>query len=93
MLESLFNKVAGLAACNFIELLKTFLLLRMFSLASNVLVLFNDAVVTEFLKYCFGAKLIDRLSDKKHLMSLFLSVAENIRKFFAGLSSLKVNAI
>ena len=35
-----------------------------------------------FLKYCFGAKLIDRLSGKKHyLLSLLLSVAENIQSF------------
>ena len=33
----------------------------MFSFVSNVLVLFSEAEVTEFLKYCFGAKLVDRL--------------------------------
>ena len=57
----------------------------MFSLVSNILVLFHEAEVTVFLKYCFGTKLIDRLSRKKHyFMSLFLSVAENIQKFFDG---------
>ena len=56
----------------------------MFSLVSNILVLFNGAKVPEFLKYFFGTKLINRLSGKKHyLMSLFLSAAENIQKFFA----------
>ena len=56
----------------------------MFSLVSNILVLFNGAKVPEFLKYFFGAKLINRLPGKKHyLMSLFLSFAENIQKFFA----------
>ena len=57
----------------------------MFSSVSNVLVSFNEAEVTEFLKYCFRAKLINRLSSKKHyLMPLFLSPAGNIRKFFVG---------
>ena len=57
-------------------------LFRMFSLVSNVLDLFSEAEVIVFLKYCFGAKLIDRLFGKKHLMYLFLSGAENIRKLF-----------
>ena len=38
--------------------------------------------MTGFLKYCFCAKLIDKLCGKKHLMPMFLSIAENIRKFF-----------
>ena len=64
------------------QTLKISLLFRMFSLVSNVLVLFKEAEVIEFLKQCFGAKLIDSLSRKKHyLMALFFSVAENIRKF------------
>ena len=55
----------------------------MFSLVPNVLVLFNEAGMIGFLKYCFRDKLNDWLSGKKHyLMSLFLSVVENILKFF-----------
>ena len=37
----------------------------MFSLVSSVLVLLNEAEVTRFLKYYFGAELIDRFSGKK----------------------------
>ena len=51
----------------------------MFSLVSNVLVLFNGAEVPEFLRNSFSAKLIDKLSGKKHYL---MSVAENIQKFF-----------
>ena len=57
----------------------------MFSFVSNELVLLNEAELTEFLKHCFGAKLIDRLFGKKYyLISLFLSIAENIQKFFVS---------
>ena len=57
----------------------------MFSSVSNVLASFNEAEVTEFLKHCFRATLINRLSGKKYyLMPLFLSPAGNIRKFFVG---------
>ena len=51
----------------------------MFSLVSNVLVLFNGAEVPEFLRNSFSAKLIDKLSGKKHYL---MSVEENIQKFF-----------
>ena len=45
------------AAMQMSRTLKIFLLFRIFSLVSNVLVLFNEVEVIGFLKYCFGAQL------------------------------------
>ena len=60
------------------RILEIFLISNVFWV-SNVLVLFNEAEVIGFLKYCFGTKLIDRFCGKKHcLMSLFLLVVENV---------------
>ena len=65
--------------------LKIFLLFFLFFLVSNFLVLFDEAVVTGFLKYSFATSLIGKFFSKKYyLMPLFLSVAENIRKVFVG---------